>query len=42
MNASSLQIFIEYKVKETDVEGYEAVMKEIIKKLPEFSAEKIE
>ncbi|MFN7252858.1 MAG: hypothetical protein ACK4M9_19115 [Anaerobacillus sp.] len=42
MNASSLQIFIEYKVKETDIKGYEAVMKEIINKLPEFSAEKIE
>lgn len=42
MNASSLQIFIEYKVRETEVENYEEIMSEIIAKLPEFSAEKIE
>ena len=42
MNISSLQIFIEYKVKEADVKKYETVMKEVVKKLPEFSAEKIE
>lgn len=42
MNISSLQIFIEYKVKENHVEKYESVMKEIINILPEFSATKIE
>ncbi|OIJ14009.1 hypothetical protein BKP35_07320 [Anaerobacillus arseniciselenatis] len=38
----SLQIFIEYKVKEARVEKYEEVMKEVLQKLPEYSAEKIE
>ncbi|MCT8136936.1 hypothetical protein H1D32_03705 [Anaerobacillus sp. CMMVII] len=42
MNTSSLQIFIEYKVKEAKVEKYEEIMKEILNKLPEFSAERIE
>jgi hypothetical protein len=42
MSTSALQIFIEYKVIETEVEKYEAVMKEILAKLPEYSAEKIE
>ncbi|UTW70298.1 hypothetical protein KHA80_06965 [Anaerobacillus sp. HL2] len=33
MSTSSLQIFIEYKVKQLDVEQYESVMEEILKKL---------
>lgn len=39
---SSLQIFIEYKVKETKVKQYEKAIQEVLKKLPEYSAEKIE
>ncbi len=42
MSQSSLQIFIEYKVKEDEVSKYEAFMKEVLKKLSDFSAEKIE
>ncbi|RXJ00397.1 hypothetical protein DS745_12775 [Anaerobacillus alkaliphilus] len=42
MSQSSLQIFIEYKVKEAEIEKYEGLMKEVLKKLTEFSAEKIE
>lgn len=42
MNSSTLQIFIEYKVKESKLNKYELIMKEVVKKLPEFSAEKIE
>ena len=42
MSTSSLQIFIEYKIKETKVDEYEAAMKEILNKLPEFNAEKID
>lgn len=37
-----LQIFIEYKVKETNVADYELLMEEIIAKLPDYGAEKIE
>lgn len=42
MKTTSLQIFIEYKVKETEVEKYEELMKEILEKLPEYSAKKIQ
>lgn len=42
MSSSSLQIFIEYKVKEATVEQYEVLMQEILKQLPEYSAEKIQ
>jgi hypothetical protein len=42
MNTVLLQIFIEYTVKATDVDKYEELMKEIIDKLPEYSAEKIQ
>lgn len=42
MDTVLLQIFIEYKVKEAKVEKYEEVMKEILGKLPQYSAEKIQ
>ncbi|WP_227938021.1 hypothetical protein [Alkalihalobacillus deserti] len=38
----SLQIFMEYKVKENSVEAYEHVMKEVIETLADYEAEKIQ
>lgn len=37
-----LQIFMEYKVKEAEIEPYEEAMKEIIQVLPEYGASQIE
>jgi hypothetical protein len=37
-----LQIFMEYKVREQDIDTYEEVMKEIIKTLPDYEAENIQ
>ncbi|MCM3762235.1 hypothetical protein M3212_15790 [Alkalihalobacillus oceani] len=37
-----LQIFMEYKVKEAEIESYEAAMKEVIQALPEYGASRIE
>lgn len=42
MNSVKLQIFIEYKVKEAKIKQYEAIMKDVLEKLEEFQAEKIE
>lgn len=42
MNKLNLQIFIEYKINETEVDQYESVMQEVIRKLPEYSAENIQ
>ncbi|WNF36727.1 hypothetical protein RJD24_20395 [Bacillaceae bacterium IKA-2] len=42
MNTSLLQIFIEYKVKEIEVEKYKELMEEISEKLPQYSAENIQ
>lgn len=42
MSTSILQIFIEYKVKEAEVEKYEELMKRILEKLPQYNAENIQ
>lgn len=40
--SQSLQIFIEYKVKESRVNEYEAIMKAILDTLPEFGASDVQ
>ncbi|WP_096201673.1 hypothetical protein [Bacillus sp. FJAT-45350] len=37
-----LQIFMEYKVKQENIQDYEKAMEEILKELPEFGASNIQ
>ncbi|MCD8503222.1 MAG: hypothetical protein LRY71_18180 [Bacillaceae bacterium] len=38
----TLQFFIEYKVNPNSVKEYECIMEQIVERLPEYGAEKIE
>jgi hypothetical protein len=42
MSTGALQIILEYKVKETEIEKYEALMGQILEKLPDYSAKNIQ